>query len=79
MSNFMTEDPSEEESTNKPSPAGRIQERSKEDASPYASPYPLGMPVHTHLPESSSLKAILAEDHQEGSWVRIIGQRQPGN
>ena len=36
----------------------------------------------TNLPESFSLESILAEqcEHcQEGSWVRMSGQRQPGN
>ena len=36
----------------------------------------------TNLPESFWLKSILAErcmHHQEGPWVRMFGQRQPGN
>ena len=36
----------------------------------------------TNLPESFSLESILAEwcvCHQEGSWVRVIRQRQPRN
>ena len=36
----------------------------------------------TNLPESSLLASILAEwcaRHQEGPWVRMMGQRKPGN
>ena len=36
----------------------------------------------THLPESSLLESILAEQCvclQEGPWARMTGQRQPGN
>ena len=36
----------------------------------------------TDLPDSFSLASILAEQcvhHQEGPWVRMTGQRQPGN
>ena len=35
-----------------------------------------------HLPEAFLLASILAEKylrHQEGPWVRVIGQGQPGN
>ena len=41
-----------------------------------------GTPRVCHLPESSLLASILAERrvrHQEGPWVRMTGQRQPGN
>ena len=57
--------------TNKSPQTGRTQERSKVDAT-----WP------TNLPESSSLESILAEQcvhHQDGPWVTVIGQRQPGN
>ena len=36
--------------------------------------------VSNHLPESFLLESILDEQcmhHQEGLWVRMIGQRQP--
>ena len=38
--------------------------------------------VSDHFPGSSSLASILAKQcvhHQEGPWVRMIGQRQPQN
>ena len=38
--------------------------------------------VQVHFPESLTLASILAEwcvHHQERLWIRMIGQRQPGN
>ena len=67
VSYFITGRPGEELRTNKSPPMGKVKRRSH---------------VSNHLPESSSLASILAEQrvhHQEGPWVRMIGQRQPGN
>ena len=68
---FTTGGPDKEHRTDKPLPTGRVWERSKGDAT-----FP------TDFPEASSLESILAEQcvqHQEGPWVRVTGQRQPGN
>jgi len=70
ISYFTTGGPRKEHETNKPPPTRRIRERSKGDTTCPA------------LPESSSLESILVEQclcHQEGPWVRMIGQRQPEN
>ena len=66
----MTGDPDEEYGTNRPSPIGRVRERSKGDC------------VSVHFPESLSLASILAEQcgrHQESLIGQMIGQRPPRN
>ena len=66
MSCFMTGGPGKEHGTNTSSPTGRIQEKTKG-----------GTTSPTYLPESSSLKFILAEQHmchQQGAGVRMTGQ-----
>ena len=68
---FTTGGPGKEHRTDKPLPTGRVWERSKGDTT-----FP------TDFPEASSLESILAEQCvqlQEGPWVRMTGQRQPGN
>ena len=70
MSCFMTRGPGKEHVTNKPPPTWRVRERSKKRH------------MSDHLPESFSLASILAEQgvhHQEGLWVRMIDEGQPGN
>ena len=75
MSYLTTGGSGKEYRTNKLPPTVRIRERSKGEKrcqSIYL----------TNLPESFSLESILAERwacHQEGPWVRMIGQRQPRN
>ena len=69
---FTTGGPGKEHGTNKPPPTGRIFERSKGDT----------RLCPTNVPGSPSLASILAEQcrrPQEAPWVRMIGQRQPGN
>ena len=72
MSYFTAGGPGEEYGANKLlPPTRRIQERSKEDVT---------CPTTSWKP--SRWPSILAEkcvSHQEGPWVRMIGQRQPRN
>ena len=75
MSYLTTGGPGKERRTNKPPPTGRIRERSKEERRCQSI-------CPTNLSESFSLESILAEwwvCHQEGPWVKVIGQRQPRN
>ena len=72
---LTTGGPGKEHGTNKLPPTRRIWERSKGERK-HQSICP------TNLPESLSLECILAEwcvHHQEGPWVRMMGQRQSGN
>ena len=75
MSYLTTGGPHKKHRTNNLPSTGIIQERSKEERR-CQSLRP------TNLPPSFSLESILAERctrHQEGPWVRVTGQRQPGN
>ena len=75
MSYLTTGGPGKEHGTNKLPPTRRIWERSKGERR--------HQPIcPTNLPGFFSLESILAEPctrHREGPWVRVIGQRQPGN
>ena len=65
VSYFTTEGSGKKHRTNKPPPTGRVQERSKGDAT---------------SPTISQIASILAEQclrHQEGPWVRMTGQDNP--
>ena len=67
MSCFMTRDPDEEYGTNKPPPTRKVERKHL---------------VSVHFPESLLLASVLAERcvcHQERLWIRMIGQRPPGN
>ena len=75
MSYLTTGGPGKEQGTNKLPPTGRIQERSKGGRRCQSI-------CPTNFPESSSLEFVLSEPCaccQEGPWVRMTGQRQPGN
>ena len=75
MSYLTTGGPGKERGTNKLPPTGKIRERSKGERR-HQSICP------ANLPESFTLESILAgwcACHQEGPWVRVIGQRQPQN
>ena len=72
MSHFTTRGPGKEHRTHKSPSTRRIGKgpEERENARPRV------------LPESSSLASMLADcrgRHQEGRWVRMIGQRRPGN
>ena len=64
---FMTGDPDKEYGTNKPPPTGRVWERSKGDTT---CPTTSQNPSRWH--PSWLNKGV---HHQEGLWVRMIGQR----
>ena len=64
--------PGKERGTNKLPPTGRIRGRSKGERRRQCI-------CPTDLPRSSSLNPSWLGDDQEGPWVRVIGQRQPGN